>query len=342
MREVMTPRPDIVAIRADATLGDLRARLRESEYSRLLGLSRDPRQRGRLRAHEGRVPAGRRTRRRRTRSPHLVRPAHVVPETKRVPELLKELQRKRTQTALVVDEYGGTAGLVTVEDCVEELVGEIRDEYDVEAEPIVARPTTRSSSAPRSTSTKWPSGSASRSSARASRRSAAICCPTRPRAGRGRALRGRRAGRRSARGRAPPDHEGPRAPSAAAGGEAVSHEVRLRGARRPAQRRQVDAAQSPRRREAGDRVRQAADHAHTASSACDESPGGADRVSSTRPASTAHAPYERPHGGCGHWRRCARSTSSSLVVDAARADRRRATGSCSDLLPRLADRRSWR
>jgi len=70
----------------------------------------------------------------------LVRPAHVVPETKRAPELLKELQRTRTQTALVVDEYGGTAGLVTVEDLVEELVGEIRDEYDVEAEPIVAEP----------------------------------------------------------------------------------------------------------------------------------------------------------------------------------------------------------
>ena len=67
----------------------------------------------------------------------LVRPAHFVPETKRVPDLLKEFQRTRVQIAIVVDEYGGTAGLVTVEDLLEEIVGEIRDEYDVEVERIV-------------------------------------------------------------------------------------------------------------------------------------------------------------------------------------------------------------
>ena len=66
-----------------------------------------------------------------------VRPAVVVPETKRVPELLKQFQRQQTQCAIVVDEYGGTAGLVTIEDLLEEIVGEIRDEYDVESEPIV-------------------------------------------------------------------------------------------------------------------------------------------------------------------------------------------------------------
>ncbi len=60
-----------------------------------------------------------------------------MPETKRVPDLLKEFQRKRLQSAIVVDEYGGTAGLVTVEDLLEEIVGEIRDEYDVEVERIV-------------------------------------------------------------------------------------------------------------------------------------------------------------------------------------------------------------
>jgi CBS domain containing-hemolysin-like protein len=67
----------------------------------------------------------------------LVRPATFVPETKRVPEMLKEFQRKQVQIAIVVDEYGGTAGLVTIEDLLEEIVGEIRDEYDVETEPIV-------------------------------------------------------------------------------------------------------------------------------------------------------------------------------------------------------------
>src|SRR4029079_5755182 len=67
----------------------------------------------------------------------MMRPAAFVPETKRVVDLLREFQQGRFQLALVVDEYGGTAGLVTVEDVVEELVGEIRDEYDSEAEPIV-------------------------------------------------------------------------------------------------------------------------------------------------------------------------------------------------------------
>jgi CBS domain containing-hemolysin-like protein len=67
----------------------------------------------------------------------LLRPAHFVPETKKVPGLLQEFQRERLQSAIVVDEYGGTAGLVTFEDLIEEIVGEIRDEYDVEVEPVV-------------------------------------------------------------------------------------------------------------------------------------------------------------------------------------------------------------
>ena len=66
-----------------------------------------------------------------------LRPAHFVPETKLVSELLREFQHQRIQSAIVVDEYGGTAGLVTLEDLVEEIFGEIRDEYDVEAEPVV-------------------------------------------------------------------------------------------------------------------------------------------------------------------------------------------------------------
>jgi CBS domain containing-hemolysin-like protein len=66
----------------------------------------------------------------------LMRPAYFVPETKRVHDLLKEFQRQHCQIAIVVDEYGGTAGLVTLEDLLEEIVGEIRDEYDQESEPI--------------------------------------------------------------------------------------------------------------------------------------------------------------------------------------------------------------
>ena len=135
VREVMTPRPDIVAIKDTATVGDVRALFREQEYSRfpvykdsldniagfvfvkdLVILST---------ADDARPVTT------------LLRPAVVVPETKRVPELLKQFQRQQTQCAIVVDEYGGTAGLVTIEDLLEEIVGEIRDEYDVEAEPIV-------------------------------------------------------------------------------------------------------------------------------------------------------------------------------------------------------------
>ena len=67
-----------------------------------------------------------------TRCDGLARPARFVPETKRVSELLKEMQAEQFHMAIVVDEYGGTAGLVTLEDLIEELVGEIVDEYDVE------------------------------------------------------------------------------------------------------------------------------------------------------------------------------------------------------------------
>ncbi|MCL5109010.1 MAG: hemolysin family protein [Chloroflexi bacterium] len=67
----------------------------------------------------------------------LARPPIFVPETKRLSELFKELQQSRTHMAIVVDEYGGTAGLVTMEDMLEEIVGEIRDEYDLEESRLV-------------------------------------------------------------------------------------------------------------------------------------------------------------------------------------------------------------
>ena len=66
-----------------------------------------------------------------------LRPAQFVPETKKVDELLREMQRDKVHIAIVVDEYGGTAGLVTIEDLVEEIVGEIRDEYDVDEELVL-------------------------------------------------------------------------------------------------------------------------------------------------------------------------------------------------------------
>ena len=135
VREVMTPRPDIVALRAEATVGDLRALFREQEYSRfpVYRESLDNiagfvfvKDLVTLAAADDSQPIT-----------SLLRPAVVIPETKRVHELLKQFQRQQTQCAIVVDEYGGTAGMVTIEDMLEEIVGEIRDEYDVESEPIV-------------------------------------------------------------------------------------------------------------------------------------------------------------------------------------------------------------
>jgi putative hemolysin len=133
VREVMTPRPDIIAVRVDATLQDLRTLFREEQYSRM------PVYRDSLDNIVGIVfvkdlvalPPG-------AEPPMttLMRTAHFVPESKRVSELLKEMQRRQTQMAIVVDEYGGTAGLVSVEDLLEEIVGEIRDEYDVESETV--------------------------------------------------------------------------------------------------------------------------------------------------------------------------------------------------------------
>ena len=133
VREVMTPRPDVVAISAESTIGDLRTLLREQTYSRIpvykesldniLGFIfvKDLLQQA---ADDSRLVTA------------LVRPAYVVPETKRVSELLREFQRQQVQVAIVVDEYGGTAGLVALEDLIEEIVGEIRDEYDEESEPV--------------------------------------------------------------------------------------------------------------------------------------------------------------------------------------------------------------
>lgn len=69
----------------------------------------------------------------------LLRPAHFVPESKPVDALLSDLQHRRVHMAIVVDEFGGTAGLVTIEDLIEEIVGEIEDEYDVASAPRVAR-----------------------------------------------------------------------------------------------------------------------------------------------------------------------------------------------------------
>ena len=137
VREVMVPRPDMIAVEADATVDEGIALAISAGKSRLpsfddstdniVGLVFLKDLVARSAAGEGSEPV-----RGSLRSPH------YVPESKRVAELLREMQTEKFHMAIVVDEYGGTAGLVTMEDLLEEIVGEITDEYDVE-EPQVER-----------------------------------------------------------------------------------------------------------------------------------------------------------------------------------------------------------
>lgn len=136
VREVMTPRPDIVAVRGDATLAELRDLFIEQQYSRLPVYEEELDDIRGFVFVKDLVPLAKSSDDERVIE-RLLRPAYIVPEGKRVAELLKEFQQQQVQVAIVHDEYGGTAGLVTIEDLLEEIVGEIRDEYDVEAEPIV-------------------------------------------------------------------------------------------------------------------------------------------------------------------------------------------------------------
>jgi CBS domain containing-hemolysin-like protein len=129
VREVMTPRPEIAAVEIDMPIDELRNLFRQKRYTRypvyskvldriegvvsvrdLIQLSPEDQKYAMLR--------------------NLLRPVRFVPETKPIRDLLKELQKTTMQLAIVIDEYGGVSGLVTVEDLVEELVGEIRDEVE--------------------------------------------------------------------------------------------------------------------------------------------------------------------------------------------------------------------
>jgi putative hemolysin len=137
VREVMVPRPDMLAFEGGATVSEALAQALSAGRSRvpvyednadnvvgiayakdLMTAEHDGRGADPVRAH--------------------VRPAYFVPETKRLTGLLREMQDRKYHLSIVVDEYGGTVGLVTLEDLIEELVGEIVDEYDVE-EPAVHR-----------------------------------------------------------------------------------------------------------------------------------------------------------------------------------------------------------
>ena len=135
-REIMVPRLDMLAVEADAGLARVSHLMVQSGHSRLpvyedtidsiLGIihSRDVME----------AMAGRNSQ---ANVRDLVRDAFIIPETKRIDDLLAELQDRGVQMALVVDEYGGTEGLVTMEDVLEEIVGEIEDEFSRTKEPEI-------------------------------------------------------------------------------------------------------------------------------------------------------------------------------------------------------------
>jgi CBS domain containing-hemolysin-like protein len=138
VREVMVPRIDVKALPQEATLGDVLDKIVSTGYSRIpivaesidnvVGLVYAKDVLRALRAGALEDPAA-----------PIARAAYFVPDTKKVDELLQDLQQKRVHLAIVVDEYGGTAGIVTIEDLLEEIVGEIRDEYDDDEEIPIQR-----------------------------------------------------------------------------------------------------------------------------------------------------------------------------------------------------------
>jgi len=136
VREVMVPRTDIVAIDVNTpseeilkiitNIGHSRIPVYEESPDNITGILYVKDLFRRLARGEKDVQI----------RPYL-RPAQFVPETKKIDELLRDMQKDKIHIAIVVDEYGGTSGLVTIEDLVEEIVGEIRDEYDVEQEMVL-------------------------------------------------------------------------------------------------------------------------------------------------------------------------------------------------------------
>jgi putative hemolysin len=133
VRDVMTPRPQMFAVSGDITLEDFIAGLRTHPYSRVpvyrnsldhvtgIAFAHDLLQIADIAAHTQTVSS-------------IQRPAVLVPETKRVNELLREMQREKQHMRIVIDEYGGVAGLVTIEDLLEEIVGRISDEHEYDSD----------------------------------------------------------------------------------------------------------------------------------------------------------------------------------------------------------------
>ncbi len=133
VREVMTPRPNIVAISADATLEQLRQLVISEQYSRIPAYEQTIDQIIGFVHVRDMFELEEEERERRTVR-ELVRPLMFVPETKPVSDLMRQMQQENTHMVIVVDEYGNTAGLATMEDLLEVIIGEIRDEHEPDSD----------------------------------------------------------------------------------------------------------------------------------------------------------------------------------------------------------------
>ena len=135
VREVMTPRHEIVALDFRASLQEMRRVFRQNKHRRIVVYAKDLDQILGV-ANVGDLLEMTPEEERQATLESLISPVRYVPETKKVSELLKELQQETLQMAVVIDEYGAVAGLATLEDLVEEIVGEIRDELEPHKDDI--------------------------------------------------------------------------------------------------------------------------------------------------------------------------------------------------------------
>jgi putative hemolysin len=132
-KEVMVPPPQMVTIRLSMTVEDIKNTILEEQFSRYPVVGKDINDiRGILYAKDFQNALSKGV----VDIRKIIKPPFFIPETMKISNLLREMQKKRIHMALVIDEYGGVSGLVTMEDLLEEIVGEIRDEYDTES-PVI-------------------------------------------------------------------------------------------------------------------------------------------------------------------------------------------------------------